>query len=74
MAEHALLTTEQQGAFGKLTQRERIDIVITLLVRQLEKNVRRQALGIALEAVETARDKEEAIQQINAAWKDIEHG
>jgi hypothetical protein len=64
----AVLTAEQREALAELTQRERIEVVINVLVRRLEKDLRREVLQTALNILETSTTKEEAIEGLRKAW------
>jgi hypothetical protein len=60
----AVLTTEQSEALQSLTQRERIDVVLRVLIRRMEHDNRERALRLALRIVEDAGTKEEAIARL----------
>jgi hypothetical protein len=57
----ALLTEEQSQALAGLTQKERIDVVLNVLIRHMEKSIRRKALSQALTIISESHTKEEAV-------------
>jgi hypothetical protein len=60
----ALLTTEQSEALASLSQQERIDVVLNVLIRRMERYNRRQAQEAALKIVEATSTKAEAVARL----------
>jgi hypothetical protein len=60
----ALLTTEQSEALASLSQRQRIDVVLNVLIRRMERDNRRLALKAALKIIEETSTKAEAIARL----------
>lgn len=59
-----LLTTEQSEALALLSQRERIDAVLNVLIRRMERDNRKQALKAALRIVGETSTKAEAVARL----------
>ena len=59
-----LPTAEQTKALQSLTQRERIDVVLNVLIRHMERDNRRAALRMALKIVEDTSTKAEAVERL----------
>lgn len=70
----ALLTSEQLTALKSLSQRERIEVILNVLVRHLERQSYRKAFAVALTAVESSDTKEQAIANIKRGLAQREQG
>lgn len=57
-----------------MTAEDRIrhEQILAFLVRELEKRLRRDALQLAIEVIESADNKSDAIKRLKAAWK-VDH-
>ncbi len=51
--------------------RIRVDQLLSFLVRKLEERIRRDALQLAIDAVEYADTKAEAIEHVRKVWAEI---
>lgn len=64
MAARPLLSSEQSETLASLTQRERIDVVLNVLIRRLERDCRSRVYESAIAAVEASDTKKDALERL----------